>query len=127
MALCRPTPSRSGRAKHVAVDLRDREAVEAGLASVGNATDLFFAAFEDRRDPAELADLHLTMLRNFVETAAAASSKLRRVVLYEGVKYYGVHIGPFKTPAVEDDPRHLPPHFYFSMEDWLSAAAHGKT
>ena len=127
VALSRRKPSRAGRARHVAVDLCDREAAQAGLASIGNATDLFFAAYQDRRDPVELADLHLTMLRNFVEAAAAASSRLRRVVLYEGVKYYGVHIGPFKTPAVEDDPRHLPPNFYCAMEDWLRAAAHGKT
>jgi nucleoside-diphosphate-sugar epimerase len=52
---------------------------------------------------------------------------LERVVLYEGAKYYGVHLGPFKTPAVEDDPRHIPPNFYYAMEDWLRAEAKGKS
>jgi hypothetical protein len=28
------------------------------------------------------------------------------------VKSYGVQLGPFKTPAKETDPRHMPPNFY---------------
>ena len=26
------------------------------------------------------------------------------VVLHEGAKYYGAHLGPYKTPAKEGDP-----------------------
>jgi hypothetical protein len=37
------------------------------------------------------------------------------------------HLGPFKTPAIEDDPRHLPPNFCYAMEDWLRAEAAGKS
>ena len=45
---------------------------------------------------------------------------LRRVVLVTGTKYYGSHLGPFKTPARESDPRHMPPNYYFDQIDWLT-------
>ena len=43
----------------------------------------------------------------------AASPALRRVVLVTGTKYYGSHLGPFKTPARESDPRHCRPELLF--------------
>jgi hypothetical protein len=47
----------------------------------------------------------------------------------EGGKWYGFHLGPARTPAVEEDPRHMPPNFYYSQQDWLelAAARHGFT
>lgn len=43
--------------------------------------------------------------------------------LLEGTKWYGMHLGAFPTPAQEDDPRHLPPNFYYDQQDLLSARA----
>jgi len=37
----------------------------------------------------------------------------------QGTKYYGVHLGEFKTPAKEDDPRYMPPNYYYDQEDYL--------
>jgi nucleoside-diphosphate-sugar epimerase len=125
VSISRRKPS-DGKVRHLPVDLLDAEATAAGMAAIGKPTHLFFAAYQDRSDAIELADLHLAMLRNFVR-AGAAPSGLKRVILYEGAKYYGVHLGPFKTPAIEDDPRHLPPNFYYAMEDWLRAEAAGKS
>jgi nucleoside-diphosphate-sugar epimerase len=115
----------AGKARHAQIDLLDAAATKAGLAKLGKPTHLFFAALM-RADPQEQVDLHVEMLRNFVNGAAAASS-LRRVVLYEGAMYYGSYLGPFKTPAIESDPRVLPPNFYYSMEDWLFAESKGKS
>jgi nucleoside-diphosphate-sugar epimerase len=47
-------------------------------------------------------------------------------VLVTGTKYYGVHLGPLKTPMRETDPRHLPPNYYFDQIDWLTAYQQGK-
>jgi hypothetical protein len=44
---------------------------------------------------------------------------LRHVTLYPGGKAYGCHLGPFKTPAREDDPRYLGVNFYYDQEDLL--------
>jgi nucleoside-diphosphate-sugar epimerase len=35
------------------------------------------------------------------------------------MKYYGSHLGPFRTPAKENDPRHIPPNFYYDQQDFL--------
>ena len=51
---------------------------------------------------------------------------LKRVVLVTGTKYYGVHLGPLKTPMRETDPRHIPPNYYFNQIDWLTAYGRGK-
>ncbi|WP_425403711.1 SDR family oxidoreductase [Hwanghaeella sp.] len=46
---------------------------------------------------------------------------LRHVTLLQGMKAYGSHLGPFKTPAKESDPRIPQPHFYYDQEDDLLA------
>src|SRR4029079_4840105 len=66
------------------------------------------------------------MLINAVTAIDAASSVLRRVVLVTGTKYYGSHLGPYKTPARESDPRHIGPNYYFDQIDWLTAYQRGK-
>ena len=35
----------------------------------------------------------------------------------EGGKAYGSDLGPYKTPAREDDPRLMSPNFYYDQED----------
>ena len=67
------------------------------------------------------------MLTNLVETVERSSKQLRKVVLVEGAKWYGAHLGPYKTPAREDDPRHMPPNFYYDQEDYLKAQSVGKS
>jgi len=126
VALSRRAPDFETRARHVQVDLLDRAATEAALAGLGGVTHLFYAAYQEWRDPKEQVDINLAMLQNLVRAAGAQAKRLRRVVLYEGVKYYGVHLGPFKTPARENDARHMPPNFYYDQEDWLRAEATGK-
>jgi hypothetical protein len=37
-----------------------------------------------------------------------------------GAKWYGMHIGPYRTPAREGDPRHMPPNFYYDQQDLVS-------
>jgi hypothetical protein len=51
------------------------------------------------------------------------SDVLEHVHLLEGIKWYGMHLGPYPTPSREDDPRHLPPNFYYDQQDLLSARA----
>jgi nucleoside-diphosphate-sugar epimerase len=127
VALSRRAPDFETPARYLSVDLLDPKATEAALARLGDVTHIFYAAYQEKRDPTEQVAVNLTMLQNLVRAAAARAPKLRRIVLYEGVKYYGVHLGPFKTPAREDDPRHMPPNFYYDQEDWLRAESAGKS
>lgn len=127
VALSRRKPDFATRARYVQVDLLDPGAITAALAGI-KATHVFYAAYQERHDAGEQVAINLAMLQNLVRASAAQpASPLRRVVLYEGVKYYGVHLGPFKTPARESDARHMPPNFYYDQEDWLRAEAAGKT
>lgn len=43
----------------------------------------------------------------------------------QGGKAYGSHLGGFMTPALETDPRHMPPDFYYDQEDLLRAMQQG--
>jgi hypothetical protein len=118
------------RVRYIGVDLLDADAAATKLAELRDATHVFYAAFQPASGPAanfaaNVAN-NLALLVNSVSSIERASQKLERVVLVTGTKYYGSHLGPFKTPAREEDPRHLPPDFYFDQIDWLAAFQRGK-
>jgi nucleoside-diphosphate-sugar epimerase len=118
------------RYRHLALDLLDAEAAAAGLAALGDVTHIFYAAFQAPAGAAVGYAANIApnrdMLVNAVSAVDRASRALRRVVLVTGTKYYGAHLGPFKTPARESDPRHMPPNYYFDQIDWLAAYQRGK-
>ena len=41
----------------------------------------------------------------------------------QGYKVYGAHLGPFKTPARESDPPHMPPEFNVDQQHFLEAVS----
>jgi nucleoside-diphosphate-sugar epimerase len=125
--LSRRKPDLSGEFRHIPVNLLDAGDCRAKLASLGDVTHVFHAAYADLADPGELAEVNLCMLRNLVETVASASPSLEHVHLVEGTKWYGSHLGPFKTPAKESDPRPVAePFFYYAQQDWLESSQHGR-
>ena len=117
--LSRRSPEFQTAAKYVAVDLLDRSAVESQLSGIGDVTHIFYAALYWGKNAFDEVGPNLAMLTNLVETVEHTSKQFRKVVLLEGAKYYGAHLGPYKTPAKEDDPRHMPPNFYYDQEDYL--------
>jgi nucleoside-diphosphate-sugar epimerase len=116
--------------RHIAVDLLDPADVAAKLKGLADATHVFFAAFQPGSGPAADYAKNIVanrdLLVNSVSAVDAASSKLERVVLVTGTKYYGSHLGPFKTPAREDDPRHAGANYYFDQIDWLTGFQIGR-
>ena len=44
----------------------------------------------------------------------------------QGYKVYGAHLGPFKTPAREDDPPHMPPEFNVEQQAFIEELQQGK-
>jgi nucleoside-diphosphate-sugar epimerase len=119
------------RYRHIPVDLLDKDACSAQLAGLTDASHLFYAAFQAAQGAAADYGANIApnrdMLVNAVTAIAGASLGLKRVVLVTGTKYYGSHLGPFKTPARESDPRHLPPDYYFDQIDWLAQFQRGKS
>jgi nucleoside-diphosphate-sugar epimerase len=109
-------------ADSIAVDLRDLEASRAGLARARNVTHVFYAALAPQPGLAEEDRVNGAMLRNLLDGLRDAGAPLRRVVLYQGAKVYGVHLGEVPSPFYEDEnPRHIGPNFYFTQQDDLRA------
>jgi nucleoside-diphosphate-sugar epimerase len=114
-----------GRVRYVPVDLLAPFDLD-----VRDATHVFYAAFQaapgNASGYAENIAPNRDMLVNAVTDVAEKSRFLERVVLVTGTKYYGSHLGPFKTPARESDPRHAGANYYFDQVDWLTGYQHGK-
>ncbi len=119
------------RQRHIQVDLLlDADQARAKLSGLADATHVFYAAFQPGSGPAADYAKNIAanrdMLVNSLSAIEAAAPGLERVVLVTGTKYYGSHLGPFKTPAREDDPRHAGANYYFDQIDWLSGFQKGK-
>ena len=108
------------------VDLLDPSDVQSKLARIPAATHIVFGAYIEKRTAAERSVVNVAMLRNLIDALESGSSSLEHVTFYQGGKAYGADLGPFKTPAREDDPRLMPPNFYYDQEDFLRQRQKGK-
>src|ERR1700724_831250 len=126
IGLSRRSPEFETPAKYIAVDLLNRSEVESRLRGINDISHVFYSALYWGKDFFDEVGPNLAMLANTVETVLQSSPNLRKVVLLEGAKYYGAHLGPYKTPARETDPRHMPPNFYYDQEDYLKESSLGK-
>jgi nucleoside-diphosphate-sugar epimerase len=132
--LCRRPPGESGpNVRWIGVDLLDRANAEAKLGGLDDITHIFFCGFlplgpGEQHLPANgNVAANLALLANAVEPVAAVAKGLKHIQVMQGTKYYGSHIGAFKTPAKEDDPRHMAPNFYFDQQDYVAALQAGKS
>lgn len=124
LGLCRNAPADAPGVTYLAVDLADAAACRAAVraAAQGGVTHAVYAARAAFGEGGvEDVPANLGMLDALV--GAAEGPALRHVHLVEGTKWYGMHIGPYPTPAEEDDARHLPPNFYYDQQDLLAARA----
>jgi nucleoside-diphosphate-sugar epimerase len=107
--------------RHVSVDLLDAADTRAKLGSLTEVTHVFYAAYQDRPTFAELVAPNQAMLVNVIDAIEPVAHDLRHVSLMQGYKVYGAHLGPFKTPAREDDPPHMGPEFNVEQQAFLEA------
>jgi nucleoside-diphosphate-sugar epimerase len=111
-------PSADG-VRHIAVDLLDVDDTRAKLGGLDHVTHIFYAAYQDRPSWAELVAPNVAMLVNTLDAVEPVADGLQHVSLMQGYKVYGAHLGPFKTPAREDDPPHMPPEFNVDQQRFL--------
>ncbi|MBY4228963.1 SDR family oxidoreductase [Rhodococcus fascians] len=116
----------SERVRHIAVDLLDGDETRRRLSHLTDVTHIFYAAYQERPTWAELVPPNLAMLVNVVTVIEDSSSNLEHVSLMQGYKVYGAHLGPFKTPAREYDPPHMPPEFNVDQQQFLESLQVGK-
>jgi nucleoside-diphosphate-sugar epimerase len=118
-----------GRRRHahhrsLEADLTDAEATAAVMRRAADTTHLFYAALSPDPDLATEAERNGRMLGNLLDALETAGAPLRRVVIYQGFKIYGIHLGTkVRTPARESDPPHMPPNIYLAQEAQLKARA----
>ncbi|NBS65151.1 MAG: SDR family oxidoreductase [Betaproteobacteria bacterium] len=121
----RPPPA-SERVRSVAVDLLDPNDCDSKLGALTDVTHVFYAALQDMKDKAAEVAPNLAMLTHAVNTLDRVAPNLKTIQIMQGGKAYGAFLGPYKTPAKESDPRHMPPNFYFDQEDFLKDRQAGK-
>lgn len=106
--------------RYLAADLNDPAACKSVLADLSETTHVFYAAFANAPTFVQQCPPNAAIFRNALH-AVASLPKLEHISLVQGTKYYGQHLGPFKNPAKESDPRHIPPNFYYDQQDDLVA------
>jgi nucleoside-diphosphate-sugar epimerase len=74
----------------------------------------------------ESVEDNVAMLRNVIDAIEPVATGLEHIHLVQGTKYYGMHLGPFQTPAREDDPRPDFPNFYYDQQDLLAERSSGR-
>lgn len=128
IGLSRRAPDFETSARFIGVDLLDPADIAAKLSDLSDVTHIFFTPYAPRATFAEEVAPNLAMLTGLVETIEAVAPGLSHIQLMQGAKWYGVQFGvPYRTPAREDDPRHMPPNFYYDQQDWLVERQRGRS
>jgi nucleoside-diphosphate-sugar epimerase len=127
IGLARTPRTSAGRLRWIAADLFDRAACSRALAGERGVTHVFYTARAKHGETGvESVEDNVAMLRNLLDAVEPAAAQLDHVHLVQGTKYYGMHLGPFATPAREDDPRPAFPNFYYDQQDFLAGRQRGR-
>jgi nucleoside-diphosphate-sugar epimerase len=126
IGLARRQSNPADRLTHISVDLLNEADTFEKLHGLNNVTHIFYAAYQDRTNWADLVAPNLAMLTNTVNVIDAVSPVLQHISLMQGYKVYGAHLGPFKTPARETDPGHMPPEFNVDQQNYLEEKQRGR-
>jgi nucleoside-diphosphate-sugar epimerase len=126
IAVSRRTPDIEGEYRHIAADLLNRVNAEARLGGLGEVTHIFFSAYVEKPTWAEMVAPNMALLSNLMDAVEPTAKGLQHVNLMQGTKWYGNHLGPFKTPAKETDPGHMPPNFYYDQQAFIVNRQKGK-
>jgi nucleoside-diphosphate-sugar epimerase len=126
VAVSRRPPDAAGRYRHIALDLLNTDECVARLGGLRETTHVFHAAYIERPSAEELVSTNVALLRNLLDAIEPVAPGLQHVHLVEGTKWYGSHLGPFRTPAKESDPRTVPTLFYYDQQNLLEARQRGR-
>jgi nucleoside-diphosphate-sugar epimerase len=128
LALARTPRACGERLTWISADLLDADACGRALKPHREITHIFYTARAKHGETGlESVEENVAMLRNLLDAVEPVAAGLEHVHLVQGTKYYGMHLGPFRTPAREDDPRSGVPNFYYDQQDLLSGRARGWT
>lgn len=89
---------------HISVDLLNAPEVAEKLRAIPGVTHIVFGAYIEKPTAAEKSEVNVAILKNLLDVVEQTSPTLKHISFYQGGKAYGSDLGPFKTPAREDDP-----------------------
>ena len=127
VGLSRRTDRQVEGVEMLSADLLDPAQLRQRLAGVRDATHIVFGAYIEKATATERSTVNVAILRNLLDVVEESSPGLRHITFYQGGKAYGADLGPFKTPAREDDPRLMPPNFCYDQEDFLRTRQKGRS
>lgn len=87
------------------------------LKTLTDITHVVFAGFVPAPDFEQQVAPNRDIVINCLQ--ALERCPIERFLLIQGMKYYGSHLGAFKTPAREDDARHAGANYYYAQQDAL--------
>jgi len=119
ISISRRVPKMETSARLLSVDALDPKSVDAHKNEFRSVTHIFFTAYLKREKNADEVVANIEALKNIVSCVEEVSPGLRHVQLMQGSKWYGCHLGPYRTPAREEDPPHPMPIFYHGQQAWL--------
>ena len=106
---------------YIRADLEDAGACASEFGRIPPVTHAFYCARATHREQTvESASDNLRLFESVLDAAEQSCSDLRHVHLVQGGKYYGVHMGPFPTPARESQDRCVVSNFYYDQQDCLA-------
>lgn len=126
IGLSRTSPWLGPEVRHIAVDLLDPAESKARLKDVA-VTHVFYTALMTGRTLDEENALNTRLMTNLLDAVVPNAPALEHVHVLEGVKWYGYHLGPYKTPARDDDPPCVPRYFYEDQHEAVLAAQRGRS
>jgi nucleoside-diphosphate-sugar epimerase len=127
IGLSRNPPPSTAAVTYVRADLGNAQDVAHALSAHHDISHVFYTARAGHGESGvESVEDNVAYLRNTLDAVERVAPNLQHVHLVEGTKWYGMHLGPFQTPAREDQPRHLPPNFYYDQQDLIAARQQGQ-
>jgi nucleoside-diphosphate-sugar epimerase len=129
IGLARTRRESTERMRWVSADLFDAHACRRALAPHDRVTHVFYTSRARHGETGvESIPDNVAMLANVVDAIEPIAAGLELIHIVEGTKWYGMHLGPFPTPAREDaDISHLPDNFYYAQQRMLAERQRGQS
>jgi nucleoside-diphosphate-sugar epimerase len=128
VTLSRKPVAAGSEARHLALDLLDRNACAQAAPALADVTHVFYLSrvVEPDSDYVIKVDPNVDMLKNLVDHLDPVATQLEHVQLMHGSKWYGSHLGPYRVPAKESHPRLVQALYYYGQHDYLAQKQRGR-
>lgn len=128
ITLSRKPVEAGAAARHIALDLLDRDACAQAAPALAGITHVFYLSrvVEPDSDYVIKVDPNEAMFKNLIDHLDPVAQRLEHIQAMHGSKWYGSHLGPFKVPAKESHPRPAQALYYYGQHDYLAHKQDGR-